>query len=371
MPVARVRRRLAARFTWVAAGSVWFATVLAGCQATAPPAVPPPGPSQPAVPVAGAAPTSGAPAVERAQEPQGPPSPFDGIRAADESALRRRPMAVMFDNHPRARPQTGLSKAEVVYEILAEGGITRLMAVFLREQPEVVGPVRSARDYFVQIAAESDPFYVHVGSSPQGKALIERLGVVNLDDGRGAGGFFRSADRSSPHNLYISLPKARAWADQRGWDKREPPGSGFRFAERPQFGGKPAKSIRITIPSAFEGYQVEYAYDEGRGLWLRTINGEPHVDEATREQLAARTVIVQTASTRPVPGDTEGRIEVDVVGSGRAQVFAAGQGTAARWRKQSARTPTVYSDPEGNPLEFPAGQIWVQVVPPGAEVEVR
>lgn len=349
MLVPGVRKR-------VAAGAILIALLTAGCaQATPKP--------QPA--------TGTAVQPEIAQPPPAPPSPLDGRKAQDEAALQRRPMAVMFDNHPNARPQTGLNQAEVVYEILAEGGITRFMGLFLREQPEVIGPVRSARHYFVQLAAEFDPYYVHVGFSPQARAEIDRLGILNLDDGKGAGGFFRSADRKSPHNLYISLPKARAWADQRGWEKKAAPRAGFKFAAEPQLAGKTAKALRISIPGAYQGYYVEYAYDDAKGAWLRSVDGEPHVDAATSEQLAARTVVVQFVPTRAIPGDTAGRIDMDIVGSGRAQIFAAGQVVQGRWRKPGVRIPTSFVDADGKPIEFAPGQVWIQVLPTNAEVTVR
>lgn len=365
MLVPGVRKR-------VAAGMILFGLFAAGCARARsgspgspgadarPPAEPPPPPAalEPA-------------RKEPPPEPEGPPSPLDGVPARDEAAVRRRPIAVMIDNHPSARPQTGLSKAEVVYEILAEGGITRFMALFLREQPDVVGPVRSARHYFVQLAAEPDAYYVHAGFSPQARVEIDRLHIADVDDMRGAGGFFRVTDRRSPHNLYVSLPKARAWGDQRGWRSEEGPKSGLRFAREARIEGTPARSVRVVIPAAFQGYAVEYAYDEAKGVWLRSINGEPHVDAATSEQLAARTVVLQFVATRAVPGDADGRIDMDLVGSGRARIFSGGKALQARWSKSAVRAPTSFADAEGKPVEFPPGQVWIHVLPPDAEVTVQ
>lgn len=348
-------------------GLVWLAILIlavalsAGCSRKKA-ETPPPAP-EPAVDTT--APKDPPPEPEK----PGPVSPFDGLKA-EAAQIGRRPLAVMIDNQADARPQAGLNQAEMVYEILAEGGITRYMAVFLRNGPPAVGPVRSARHYFVQLAAELDALYAHAGQSPQAEEELARLKIPDIDDLKGAGGFFRSRERQAPHNLYLNASDARAFAARRGIEKAgQVPQGIFSFKADLTPAGKAAVKISIPYPYGYQGYTVNYEYDSPNDRYARSVAGKPQVDAADGRQVAPKNVIVQFTPHRAIPGDREGRIDVTLVGSGKGLVFTKGTVREIKWDKKSVRDRTRFTDASGNAIELQPGQTWIQVVPVGTTVE--
>ena len=143
-------------------------------------------------------------------------NPLTGLNV-DEVVLTQSPITVMLDNFYSARPQAGLAEADIVYEILAEGLITRYMAVFYGNLPESIGPVRSARPYFVEKAFEFDPFYVHVGGSMQALSDIKKIGIADID-GLTSGAFWRLNHKKAPHNMYTSSEALISEAKRMGFD---------------------------------------------------------------------------------------------------------------------------------------------------------
>ncbi len=300
--------------------------------------------------------------------PAGPTSPLDGL-PADVAKIQRRPIAVMIDNQTDARPQTGLRQAEMVYEIPAEGGITRFMAVFLVNAP-VVGPVRSARHYFVQLARELDAVYAHVGESPQAETEMARLGVSRIDDMRGAGGFFRTRDRRPPHNDYLDLARAREWAAARGYEKQDQtPRGPFTFDPDLKPKGRAAARVVVDIPGSSEGYSAAYNYNSTSKTYLRYVMGEPHLDPVDGKQVEVANLVIEYTSIRPIPRDEAGRLDVDVVGGGRALIFTRGVGYEAKWSKTSLSELTRFTDAAGQAVKLAPGLTWIHVVPLEARID--
>lgn len=331
-----------------------------------PPPAPPPATTPPAEPPAAPPP-----------EPEGEPSPLSGLRFPAER-LQRRPVMVVFDNHPNARPQTGLAEAEIVYEILVEGGITRMLALYLGPEVPVLGPVRSIRHYFLDLALGYDAILVYVGQSPRAGQEIQGLQVPGLNDFTHGAAFWRSTARPRPHNLYTSTELIRTVAGQVGIDSATGPTEGpfrFRAAAEPDGTGEtpagaPAGRVTVAYPG-FLGYQVTWSYDPERGAYTRTIGDATHVDGATQQPLAFKALILQELRATPIPGDEAGRLDMNWVGSGSLRILENGTVREGRWEKTTRRAMPRYLEADGMPVTLDPGRIWIMVVPPEAKVTIE
>ena len=328
-----------------------FATACGG-QPQPTPAPPPPT----AKPAAAAAP-SPSPAVAAAASPT-PAAAFPVSRAA---------FAALIDNNVEARPQSGLDGADVVYEAPAEGGIPRLMALFLRDGANVerIGPVRSARHYFVYLAAEYRVALVHIGASPQGFQALDETGLERVDETRGDGGFMREPARQAPHDAYVSTQSVRTELERRA--ARITAGTaGLSFGTfRP--GGQQATQLRLAYPAG--GFSAQYDYDAGSRMYQRSQDGQPHVDERSGKRYAARSVIVQQLPVTPIPNDDAGRVDLGLAGNGRGLLLAEGTQVPLQWSKTSLSEATRFTRDDGAPFALPDGQVWIELVPLDAQVQ--
>lgn len=278
-------------------------------------------------------------------------------------------LAVMIENQEQARPQSGLTQAGVVYEALAEGGITRFLALFIDREPEVVGPVRSARHYFVQLAREFGAPLVHIGASPLGYEALGALNVPSLDGIRGDPGFWRSPTRAAPHNLYTNLGAAKETLKQRRVTVAGSFG-GLEFKRAAaRLDGEPISYAMITYRPW--GYTAEWHYDPYWNEYARFMDGHPHMDAASGEQIRATNVVIQEVESWPIPFDREGRLELALVGKGRYTALIDGTMREGIWSKSAPDAPTEYRDRTGAPLRLNRGPTWIQIVPPEAAVLLR
>ena len=272
-----------------------------------------------------------------------------------------RPMAIMIENHNQARPQSGLYKADVLYEIPVEGGITRFMGLFT-QMPGLVGPVRSCREYFVDRALEVDALYVHCGGSPMGYAYISKSKIRSIDEIKNSPPFFRDKVRKAPHNLYgngDAIYKYMAKrVDMRVTTKPIP----LSYGIRTESGEANGDYLKINYHG---NYNVVCKYENG--VYHRYMNNILHLDRETQKPLEASAIVLQTAAMRVV--DSVGRQEISFIGSGSAWIFENGHRTKVTWYKASPREKTVYIDKNGNEYLFAEkGQVWVQVISPNHKI---
>jgi hypothetical protein len=276
------------------------------------------------------------------------------------------PLAVVVENSPDARPQSGLDRADVVYETLAEGGISRFLSLYLTGDAPVVGPVRSLRHYFAFIAGDYGADLVHIGASPQGFAWRDAMQLGKLDESAGDPGVWRVRNRFAPHNAYTATAADRVFLSANG---RQQGGSWgpLRWSPSAPRGDAAAESISIVFrPSP---YNVSYTWDAESGHYARTMQGAPHWDAETGERIAPTTVVVQFAEIQPIPGDEKGRVDIDLVGAnGRLLIFSDGTQREGSWKKTAPRASTQWLDSDGQTLIIPPGQVWVELVPLTAEV---
>jgi hypothetical protein len=285
-----------------------------------------------------------------------------------------RPVVVMVENSSAARPQSGLDQADLVYEVLAEGNITRFVAVYQSKTPLVVGPVRSIRPYLVEIGAGLDGLIVHAGWSQEAMNMITARNLNHFDQVYGDGVYYwRSPERKAPHNLYTSIEKIRQGAAAKhmrsAWNRTGPVFAAAGQSE-PEEAAQPVQSrassleaaaLRIPYPG---GYQVSYRYDAATGDYARYMNDEPHLDKETGRALRAVNLLICKAVHRIV--DKEGRREVDVTGPGTGYLVQSGTARKVSWEMQDGM---IRPGINGRELELMPGQTWVQIVPESAEIE--
>ncbi len=282
-----------------------------------------------------------------------------------ESPFGSRPLSIMVENSEGARPQSGLDKANIVYEVLAEGGITRFLAIYYDQDAEEVGPIRSARPYFVSKSLEHQAIYVHVGGSEEAYNFIKEEKIDDINEFVDFQPFWRSKDRNPPHNLYTSTVKLRKEANKLGYiEMIKKQDYQFEIDINEKLTGREADSIVIPYNSV---YTVSYKYLPESMKYLRFMNGEPHIDSKTKKQLAVDNLIIQFAKTKVI--DEEGRLAVDFVGKGTGLLFFKGRSAEIIWEKPDLRAKTQFLDKEGNRIALAPGNVWIQIVPSDVKIQ--
>ncbi|WP_025026144.1 DUF3048 domain-containing protein [Caldalkalibacillus mannanilyticus] len=280
--------------------------------------------------------------------------------------INDRILAVMINNHGKARPQTGISQADMVYEVLAEGEITRLVALFQSKSPEVIGPVRSLRPYLIDIATGFDAVFAHAGGSPEALQIARNQGLPNLDEIYNAGGsFYRVNFRKAPHNLYTSTELLREGAEKRKY-KQDSKIPTLKFKDPvEEMVGEEAGWIDIEYHSS---YKVSYEYDAETGLYTRYVRGEPHVDMETTEPLTTTNLFVIETTHKTL--DSVGRRAIDVKSEGKGYLFQRGKMTEVDWKRIDGVIRPIR---DGEEIGLYPGVTWVNIVPnkPGLENSVR
>jgi hypothetical protein len=281
-----------------------------------------------------------------------------------ETQITARPIMVMVENSPSARPQTGLTDADVVYEILAEGEITRFIAVYQSKVPAVIGPVRSIRPYFVEIGKGLDAIVVHAGWSQDGMNAIVRLKVDHLDQVYGDDQYYwRDNSRKKPHNLYTNVEKIRQAAiDKKFHVEWKNPLLKFAAPLDAKLEGQAVNNI--TIPY-IAGYKVGYTYDKVSGMFQRSMMGEPHKDKVSGQIIEAKNVIICEASHQIL--DKEGRRSVNIHGPGKGYLLQEGKLKEVTWQEKDGFIRV--SDSIGE-LGLLPGKTWIQIVPNGTQLSV-
>jgi hypothetical protein len=304
------------------------------------------------------------------------PAPLTGLLVPP--AVAARPVvAVMLDDHRDARPQSGRAAADVVWPAPAEGGIPRFMALFSSKAPKEIGPVRSARLYFIAWAAEQGAVYTHAGGSPGALGELYRTGdgqtVWNIEGlGYVGGPFWRSTDRWAPHNLYTSSKALAGVVKDRGYS---PASAQPVFTFAPPV-GDPAHGDKFRLAFSYGGTEVTYRFDPESRTYPRAENGVPTTDGATGGAVRPTNVVVISMPFGPAADGTgHGRLDAGLIGEGQALVFRAGELVKGTWRKAAFDAPTelLAPGPDGQlaPIALVPGQTFVQVVPTGTPIQVR
>lgn len=279
--------------------------------------------------------------------------------------MPQRLIAVMIDNHINAYPQTGLDKAVYVIEALVESGITRYMAVYapgISPHAEAIGPVRSTRDYFVQWARGFNAVFAHAGGSPTSLELLADVSEVADMDAETNDYFYRSTLQEAPNNLYTDSNLIQSFITAYGAAAFNPGPQGFLFKQDTPLELRP-DSQQFTYYFVYADQSAGWVYDKETNGYLRLLRGLPHLDARSSEQLWFKNVVMMEIQETPIAGDPEGRIELGVVGEGRARLFADGVEREIRWYKPTAAEPLRFYYPTSQEVTFNPGPVWVAVIP--------
>jgi len=295
---------------------------------------------------------------------------INGLEVSSDVA-QRRPFAVMVENHPDSRPQSGLSDADVVYEALAEGGITRFMAVYQTKEPSSIGPIRSAREYYAVLANELGAVYVHVGGSNEVIGQLKNGIYKNVDDANeyyNENFFQRISSRSAPHNVYTSIAKLQGLIEYRKYSTATNY-DGLKFKNDSPPAVESISALSLNISFSLKSYAVSYSYNSALNNYKRNLAGVAHVDATTKIQITPKVVVVQMVEVTPVPNDKLLSVDINLTGQGTAYIFQDGGIVEGTWKKiGSGRTR--YYDKSGNEISFNRGQMWVELVPKDKEAEL-
>ncbi len=304
-------------------------------------------------------------------KPAEPPRwPFTGLEAPSAEAIAQRVVSVKIENSPEARPQTNLQLADVVYESVTEGGITRFNAIFHSQAPDVVGPVRSARLSDTYIVPQYHALFAFSGASPQVNAAVSAAHIENLSEDAGTTKpFSRSKKHAAPHNLFGNVAEFRAEGERRGMPTTLSV-TGFAY-DRSVAAEVPPAITAVTIPFS-SANTVTWTYDPARKVYLRVNNGKAFNDAGTGEQVYATNVVVLWAQHKAASGDKFGSTTFEIVltGGGRATVFRNGQRYDCTW-EAAKDAPPVFKAPDGTIVKLSPGNTWMQVIKPDINITMQ
>jgi hypothetical protein len=284
-------------------------------------------------------------------------SPLTGERVANEAATTAPLTGIMIENSPDARPQSGLKDSGVVFEAIAEGGITRFLVLYQQEKPGLIGPVRSIRLYDAEWVAPFNASIGHVGGSMGGLAEIRNGSYRDIDQFFNSGSYYRSSDRYAPHNVYTTFTLLDALNAKKGYTSSA--FTGFTRVDGKAAATLTATHISITISSAL--YNSSYAYDKTTNSYARSQAGAPHLDRESG-QIAPSVVIAMRVDEQTVLQDGY-REQITTIGSGPATIFQNGTVTLVTWHKTSKTSQITFTDTTGADVPLVRGQTWIAAVP--------
>ncbi|MBV8281115.1 MAG: DUF3048 domain-containing protein [Candidatus Eremiobacteraeota bacterium] len=339
----------------------------------------------------------------KATNPQPPSTPTPTPTPAVENPLngamvppdapKHRVAAVMIDNYPDARPQSGLYDADVVYEVEAEGGITRYLALFLGAAPTAVGPVRSARTYFVDLARPYDPFFAHAGQNDDVIDVLRDLrnaGFADMDEIQHTPeAFWRDNSRDMPHNLYTGVSRMRKVGPTYGYadkafsrdrltfgsppptpdaDGAQPNTSAQPSASQPPKPGPSATPAMPPVPNVVASFWLEYDVDfvwDG-AAYQRFIDGQPQHDRDDDRPYEVDDIVAVWIPAKVL--DTIGDLSMNVYGSYPAVLIRDGLATEGTWNAAGPDAPPRLVDDSGEPLVLKPGHIYIEIMPQGSSL---
>ena len=285
-------------------------------------------------------------------------SPLTGVEVPDEATTKRQVTGIMIENSPSARPQSGIKDAGIVFEAIAEGGITRLATLHQENRPGLIGPVRSIRPYYLDWMAPFDAAISHVGGSANALKTVRNGSFKDIDQFFNGGSYWRATDRVAPHNVYTNFDRLDTLNKNKGF-------TSSTFAAWPRKKDTPvaaanASTIQMTVSSPT--YNVRYEYDKTTNAYIRFIGGAPSKDREAG-QVAPKVVIALKVPTQL--GFEDGyREQMTTDGHNEAYVFQDGTVTKGIWRKAGQKNQMQFYDKNGHIIALNPGQTWVTVVAP-------
>lgn len=286
-------------------------------------------------------------------------SPLTGVQVADEAATKQAVTAVMIENSPDARPQSGLKQAGVVFEAIAEGGITRFLTLHQQDKPQLIGPVRSLRMYYVDWLAPFNASIAHVGGSAAALTEVRNGTYRDIDQFFNAGTYWRASDRYAPHNVYTSFEKLDALNQSKGYT--ESTFTGFTRTDGKASEAPNATSLAVTISGPL--YNSSYTWDAATNTYLRSQAGAPHLDREDGQITPSVVVVLKVAMTKIMEDGY--RESITTTGTGEAVIFQNGTAQTVTWSKADRASQIKFTDGSGKDVPLVRGQTWISAVPNG------
>jgi hypothetical protein len=287
-------------------------------------------------------------------------SPLTGSLVNDEAATKQAVTAIMIENSPDARPQSGLKQSGVVFEAIAEGGITRFLTLHQQDKPQLIGPVRSLRMYYVDWLAPFNASVAHVGGSAAALAEVRNGSYRDIDQFFNSATYWRANDRYAPHNVYTSFERLDALNQAKGYTQST--FTGFSRIDGKASDAPNATSIAMTISGPL--YNSSYTYDKATNTYIRSQAGAPHVDREDG-QITPSVVIALKVNMTKILEDGY-RESITTTGTGEAVIFQNGTAQTATWHKADRASQLSFTDAAGKDVPLVRGQTWISAIPNGS-----
>lgn len=284
-------------------------------------------------------------------------SPLTGVQVPDQASTQQATTGIMIENSPDARPQSGIKTAGIVYEAIAEGGITRFLAVYQESKPQLIGPVRSVRLYYVDWIAPFQASVAHIGGSKFALDEVRNGKYRDIDQFFNAGSYWRATDRYAPHNVYTSFEKLDALNLKKGYTTSV-------FTSWPRIDGKASETptaTSIDVKISGPAYNSHYDYDGATNTYKRFQGGAVHNDREGGQITPSVVVVMDTAMSKVFEDGY--REQIATTGSGRARIFQNGTVTESTWSKADRGSQIKFSTADGKEISFARGQTWITAVP--------
>lgn len=284
-------------------------------------------------------------------------APLTGLEVKEKSALTTSVNAIIIENSPDARPQSGLKEAEIIYEAIAEGGVTRFLAVYQQNKPKLIGPVRSLRPYYIDWLLPYDPSIYHVGGSAKALKEVRSGGYKDLDQFFNDGAYYRSTDRYAPHNVYTTSKRIAALNKAKKYTSSKP--KPFERTDETPIKIPTARKISVSISDAL--FNSSYKYDAKKNAYIRSQAGTQHVDRE-KGVIMPKVVVVMNVKERTERQETEREV-ITTNGSGKVTIFQNGEVIKGVWSKKNQRSQLQFKSTDGTVIKLVRGQTWIAAIP--------
>lgn len=284
-------------------------------------------------------------------------SPLTGTEVKDMAATKQAVTGIMIENSPDARPQSGLKNSGVVFETIAESTITRFLVLYQEQKPQLIGPVRSVRPYYIDWVAAFDASVAHIGGSKMALDEVRNGNYKDIDQFFNSSAYWRAKDRYAPHNVYTSFEKIDELNSKKGYTSSS--FSGFKRKDSTKSETPSATKISVSMGDLV--YDSSYVYNSETNLYSRSVGGKPHLDRE-EGQISPRVVIVMKAVMSQVFEDGW-RENIQTIGKGDVYIFQDGLVVKGTWSKASKKDQIKFTDSENNEIGLARGQTWLTIIP--------
>lgn len=291
-------------------------------------------------------------------------SPYTGEEVSKEAAAQPAFLAIV-ENSPDSWPQSGLTEADIVFEATVEGGITRHLALYQKENSPKIGPIRSMRTYYIDIAYEYSLPFAHCGGSHDALSRIKTEKPMNMDEMYNGSYFWRDkAIKIQEHSLYSSSEKLLKLASDKGYSKA--PASSLKFDK--SYWDKVSSSKANNISMKFSGaYSTNYVFKDGQ--YFKSMNGKATLNKDDSKAVAVKNIVIQNVKYRSRAKEVY--LDTDLVGQGDGYIISNGSAVKVTWSRADLKSPTIFKDAQGNVVPLNPGKTWWHYMDTSAKLTIN